>query len=86
MINISVTNRLVNFGEELLFVNISKDSITWGEEEIDPNTCLRFPRNGFYKRSNEKSVLPHAIGCQRPSDNSDYRSVLIGKRLIIKNI
>ena len=54
--------------------------------KIDPNTCLRFPRNGFYKRSNEKSVLPHAIGCQRPSHYWDYQSVLEGKRLIITNI
>ena len=78
MINILVTNRLGNFGDTLLGVKIGQDSITWGKEERDPKTCLTFPQHGFYKRSNEKSVLPHAIGCQRPSATWDYRSVLEG--------
>ena len=78
IIKISVPNRLGNFGDTLLNVKISKDSITWGGEKRDMKTCLTFPEYGFYKRSNEKSVLPHAIGCQRPSATSNYGSVLLG--------
>ena len=76
--NISVSNRLGNFGDTLLDIKISKDSITWGKEERDSKTCLIFPKFGFYKRSNEKSVLPHVIGCQRPSKLWDYVPVLRG--------
>lgn len=86
MINFSVTNRLGNFGDTLLDVKISKDSITWGGEERDHKTCLTFPKNGHYKRSNEQAVLPHAIGCQHPSTVWEYGSVLKGKWFIIKYI
>ena len=86
MENISVTNRLGNFGDTLVGVHISKDSITWGGEELDSNTCLSFPKNGHYKRSNEQSVLPHAVGCQRPSYLYEYGSVLKGKWFIIEYI
>ena len=86
MKNILVPNRLSNFGDTLEGVQIGQDSITWGKEERDSKTCLTFPQNGFYKRSNEKSVLPHAIGCQRPSTFWDYRSVLEGNRLMIRKI
>ena len=84
MINISVANRLGNFGDTLLDVEIREDSITWGGVKRDMKSCLNFPANGHYKRSNEESVLPHTIGCQRPSKMWEYQSVLKGKRLIKK--
>ena len=88
-----------NFGNTLLGVEISEDSVTWGEKEniFVGRHCFPLPKHGFYKRPNEQSVLPHAIGCQLPTPvyaycescgalqyRSDYKSVLQGDRMIIE--
>ena len=73
-----VPNRLVNFNETLLDIKIGKQSVTWGHDHIDKETCLKFPEYGFFKRQSERSVLPHAIGCQPPSHNDAYMLVLQG--------
>ena len=46
---------------------------SYGEEK-----CLSFTENGFLKRRNESFVIPHAIGCQKPTDIHDYALVLQG--------
>ena len=86
-------NRLANVNDTLLDVKIGKDSITWDNEFADTSDtkhdgylsytsdgmkCILFPENGFFKRSNEATVLPHAIGCQTPTDNSHYKVKLQG--------
>ena len=83
-------NRLANVNDTLLDVKIGKDSITWDNESADTfrkgylsytsdgMKCILFPENGFFKRSNEATVLPHAIGCQTPTDNSHYKVKLQG--------
>ena len=58
---------------------IGENSITWGDDVRDSYTCLMFPENGYYRRENEQSKLPHAIGCQSPMTVSDYQSILQGK-------
>ena len=80
VIIILVPNRLTNF----LDMTINEDSITWGEDELDEETCLVFPKNGFFKLPNQSSVLPHAIGCQSPSTLSQYKQVLRGNQWIIE--
>ena len=85
-------NRLINFGESLgddfSDIEITRDSVTWGEREPDEKNCsFTFPGSGYYRRSNERSVLPHAIGCQAPSyvwGMEGYRMILRGERLIMK--
>ena len=85
-------NRLINFGESLgdtfSDIEITKDSVTLGERELNIDNCsFTFPERGYYRRSNERSVLPHAIGCQPPSFNwgmGGYGSVLLGEQLIMK--
>ena len=73
----------------LLYVQIGKKSITWGGddfylkysgeiEEQRGEKCLVVPEQGFFKRPNERFVLPHAIGCQSPTENRDYISILQG--------
>ena len=71
-------NRLVRLNETLLHVKIGPDSITWGGLDLDKETCLTFPEYGFFKRKNERWVLPYAVGCQSPTDNWNYTSVLQG--------
>ena len=71
-------NRLVRLNETLLGVKIGPDSITAGGFHLDKETCLEFPDYGFFKRKNERWVLPYAIGCQSPTANSNYTSVLLG--------
>ena len=79
-------NRLINFGESLgddfSDIEITKDSVTWGEREpYEKNCSFTFPESGFYRRSNERPVLPHAIGCQLPSPVwglEGYRMILRG--------
>lgn len=89
----SVMNRLGNFGDSLgdafSDIQITKDSVTWGERKsvFEKNCSFTFPERGFYRRSNERSVLPHAIGCKLPSyvfGSQGYRSVLQGAWLIMK--
>ena len=71
-------NRLVRLNETLLGVKIGPDSITWGGFHFDKETCLEIPNAGFFKRKNERWVLPYAVGCQSPTDNWNYTSVLLG--------
>ena len=82
-------NRLGNFGDSLgdyfSDIEITEDSVTWGGKNNNKENCtFIFPEEGFYRRSNEQSVLPHAIGCQPPSYNYFYRLLLQGERLIMK--
>lgn len=85
VIIILVPNRLINYGDysDFLDLKINEDSITWGEDKLDEETCLVFPENGFFKRPDQSSVLPHAIGCQSPSTLSQYKQVLRGNQWII---
>ena len=84
VIIILVPNRLTNYGDYFLDMIINEDSITWGRKELDQETCLVFRQNGFFKRPNQSSVLPHAIGCQSPSTLSQYKQVLRGNQWIIE--
>ena len=61
--------------DTLLGIHIGKDAITWGDWN---EKCMIFPNGGFFKRENEKFVLPHAIGCQSPAFNSAYDLILKG--------
>ena len=70
-------NRLVDFGEEKLGVTFRNDSITWGESGYDDVLCNYVPY-GYFRRQNEQLVLPHAIGCQNPTVNQEYRLFLQG--------
>lgn len=70
-------------------IKINKESVTWSDNVgldiaerhkmcFDNETCLIFPDQGFFKRETERSVLPHAVGCQLPSHNSHYMLILKG--------
>ena len=79
---------MINVNDPFGYVRIGKESITWGDKfalehpgEIRNQSggkCLIVPEQGFFKRPNERFVLPHAIGCQSPTDNHDYISILQG--------
>ena len=79
-------NRLANVNDTVIGVRIGRESITSGSEHQlyqtgkmgnDENgECLAFPLNGYFKRENERFVLPHAIGCQSPVLNLEYALVL----------
>ena len=80
-------NRLANINDTLLGIYIGKDAITWGDNYNSAGTldvglwdeeCMLFPDGAFFKRENERFVLPHAIGCQSPTNYLDYRSILQG--------
>ena len=84
MINVNDTFVSNIFGD---YVRIGKESVTWGEQFSIEHSgeiigrrrkCLVFPENGNFKRPNERFVLPHAIGCQSPTDYRDYISILQG--------
>ena len=47
-------------------------------EQTGRNSCSIVPENGFFKRSNEQSVLPHAIGCQLPTPIYEDCENLVG--------
>ena len=64
--------------ETLLDIQIGRDSITWGGWFFDKEICLFLRNDGFYKRKNETFVLPHAVGCQVPTLNEEYVSILKG--------
>ena len=60
---------------------MGKNSITWGnlkDQNFDGEACLPISEYGFYKRQNEPFVLPYAVGCQAPTLNHNYSSVLQG--------
>ena len=72
---------MANVDETLLGVRIGKNSITWGdliEDNYDGEACLPISKYGFYKRQNEPFVLPYAVGCQPPTFNHKYSSLLTG--------
>ena len=69
---------MANVNETLLGIQIKQDSLIWGGEFQDEETCLWLPWNGFFKRENESFVLPHAVGCQTPTLTSDYVHSLKG--------
>ena len=79
---------MINVNGTFDYVRIGKESITWGDkfslehsgEIMDRwgEKCLVVPEQGFFKRPNERFVLPHAIGCQSPTDYRDYISILQG--------
>lgn len=82
--NETVLDTSMSFG-----IKIDKQSVTWSDNVglyvtdrhkmcFNNETCLLFPDQGFFKRETERSVLPHAVGCQSPSHNSDYMSILKG--------
>ena len=82
-----VYTNIPNIG--ILYVRIGQESITWGDNKFDlersgeikerwGTKCLIVPEHGFFKRPNERFVLPHAIGCQSPTQNQDYISILQG--------
>ena len=75
---------MANFGDTIFDIAINEDSITQYGKEQDRGSCLVFPRWGFFRRPNEPSVLPHAIGCQSPSPVWNYMLVLLGNQWIIK--
>ena len=69
---------MIRLNETLLGVKVGPDSITWGGYDFDQETCLEFPKYGYFKRKNERWVLPYAIGCQTPTENWNYAAVLQG--------
>ena len=80
----------MNVNDTFHYVLIGEESITWGDitfelerysgeiKERLGRKCFIFPEYGLFKRPNERFVLPHAIGCQSPTDNDDYISILQG--------
>ena len=40
---------------------------------------MDIPGSGYFRRANEQAVLPHAIGCQAPTDLSEYITILKGQ-------
>ena len=79
-----LTNYGANYGDYVLRMKINEDSITWGDDHLDTDTCLVFPEFGFFRRLNESSVLPHVIGCQLPSTSDQYEQLLLGNQWIIE--
>ena len=79
-------NRLANVNDTLLSTYIGQNAITWGKnydvtgavKDIWNGKCMLFPDGGFFKRENERFVLPHAIGCQPPTNNYEYDLILQG--------
>ena len=84
----SELNRLLNVNEMAwtFGVEIGEDSITWGKDydhimiDEDPththDNCLPVRQFGFFRRSNERFVLPYAVGCQLPTSIHNYSLIL----------
>ena len=82
----SELNRLVNVNEmaSTFGVVIGEDSIIWGsyydrvkiDEYRSDRNCLRVRQFGFFRRSNERFVLPYAVGCQLPTSIHNYSLIL----------
>ena len=67
---------MANEEETILGIKVGSESVTWGQMSFDRQACVAYPSYGYYKRTKEVSVLPYAVGCQLPTEISEYQTVL----------